>query len=718
MSDFNQILSSIKGLNKIENLNPMQIEAIKEEHSNSNLIVASQTSSGKTLVAETYSLDCIVNKNKRVIYLSPLKALASEHYKSFKRKYEHQFGIKTALSTGDLDSSSKQLSNYHMIFLTYEKLDSLIRHRAEWLSTIGLVIIDEIHMLDSDRGPTIETSIVQLKMSNQNIKFIGLSATIPNANEIAKWLDAKLIVSDYRPVTLRKGVITDNMISFDDLTKYNVDKNDGPIEDIVRDTMQKQKQLLIFSNTRTNAQSLAKKLARITKESLSQRDLLHLSNAVELDLENTTDFDTSIFNLIKSGVAFHHAGIRSEVRELIEDEFRNGKIKAIVSTPTLAAGLNLPAYRVVIQSLYRHTENGMKSIPVKEYLQMCGRAGRKGYDSEGEAIAIAKDVNEQESIFARYVYASAENVESQLGYIPMLRMIMLGLISNDTIFDDNSLVNFFNNTYYAVCFNNLEELNYKIYKVLQELIEFEFVKVKDGHIGATEIGNRVAKLYIDPLSAYNIITKLKQLEDNVTNESILMIIANTFELKPYFKIPKGLERQVFEELQLNYKEFGLTFDDITADYDIVQKFFTAIILKDWINEVGEQELIDKFDILPGIMHNKINIAKWMAYSCSELSSIIQNTIGEKMSKRIERRLEFGIKEDLVTLVELPGIGRARARKLANSSIRTISDISKADPEILANIIGSKVFKNYLEFIKVFFNNILISTPNTCKYNCY
>ncbi len=702
MNKFQELVSQIKDINNFSEFNEMQKKAINSEFEDKNIIVSSPTSSGKTLVAEIYALNTVKNKRKRVLYLCPLKALASEHYNTFKKKYSEEFDIKLALSTGDLDSSAKYLENYHIIFLTYEKLDSLVRHKSSWLNTVGLVVIDEIHMIDSDRGPTLESAIVQLKTMIPDLQIIGLSATIPNANELADWLNAKLISSEYRPVKLKKGIFNDFKTYYDDQTKAEFNSEYEELESIILDTLEKQKQAIVFANTRKSAESIAKKISKITKKILTPQELRHLQTITnKLDKENLTDFDNTIIELINNGCVFHHAGIRSELREIIEEEFKNKKIKIIASTPTLAIGVNLPAYRVLIQSLYRHTESGMRLIPVKEYLQMAGRAGRAGFDKEGEAIIFAKSEEDVEKLFEKYIFADAEEIHSQLGHIPTLRMIMLGLIANDIIYDDNSLEQFFKKTFYAKNFTELDELNYKTYKVLEELIEFGFVATENKNVKITEVGKRIAELYIDPLSAYNIIKKMDEIkEDNISYNSLLMMITNTYELKPYFKPPSALQNTLQEKLQSDYEELNLNVEELTDDWEITEKYFTQLILSDWINEISEQELIDKYNILPGILHNKITIAQWIAYAISEIAEIKQLNIVRKLANKLEKRLESGIKEDLLLLVELPNIGRIRARKLMSHNIRTVLDIRKTDHAILANILGQKIAGKLLEHLKI------------------
>ncbi len=198
----------------IEELRPAQAKAINAGlFEGKNLLVCTPTSSGKTLIAELAALNLIFHNNGKAVYIVPLKALANEKFREMKKDFGHL--IKIALSIGDADSSEPHLSKYDLIITTSEKFDSLIRHHAEWISQLKCVIVDEIHILnDVSRGPTIEIVITILKHFLKNPQIIGLSATIGNPKELAQWLDAELIVDDWRPVELKKGVYADGKIEF------------------------------------------------------------------------------------------------------------------------------------------------------------------------------------------------------------------------------------------------------------------------------------------------------------------------------------------------------------------------------------------------------------------------------------------------------------------------------------------------------------------------
>lgn len=199
---------------EIIELRPSQEKSIKKGLlQGKSLLVCTPTASGKTLIAELAALKSIAEGKGKAVYIVPLKALAAEKYRNFKKRYDNI--AKVALSIGDVDSSDSYLAEYDLIVTTSEKLDSLIRHHSPWVSGIATVVVDEIHLLnDTERGPTLEILLTILKQLLKNAQFIGLSATIGNAEELAEWLQADLIVDEWRPVKLHKGIYYEGKIEF------------------------------------------------------------------------------------------------------------------------------------------------------------------------------------------------------------------------------------------------------------------------------------------------------------------------------------------------------------------------------------------------------------------------------------------------------------------------------------------------------------------------
>ena len=196
-----------------EDLRPSQVKSVKAGlFKDKNLLVCTPTASGKTLVGELGMLNAIFNKHLKAVYIVPLRALASEKFNYFKKNYP---SLKVGIGSGDVDNTDNFLGSCDIIILTSEKFDSLIRHRASWISRIGCLVIDEIHLLnDLSRGPTLEVVITIIKTKFKDTQLIGLSATIGNSKELAEWLDAELVFDTWRPVKLKKGVYLEGEIDF------------------------------------------------------------------------------------------------------------------------------------------------------------------------------------------------------------------------------------------------------------------------------------------------------------------------------------------------------------------------------------------------------------------------------------------------------------------------------------------------------------------------
>ena len=198
----------------IAELRPSQVKSVQAGLlDGKNLLVCTPTASGKTLIAELAAVSAVLNAKGKAVYIAPLKALATEKYNDFKKRYGSF--IRVGISIGDLDSSDPYLADYDLIICTAEKLDSLIRHHAPWIRMVAVVIVDEIHVLnDPGRGPTLEILITILRRLLPKVQLIALSATIGNPEELAAWLGAELVVDSWRPVKLHQGVYREGVITF------------------------------------------------------------------------------------------------------------------------------------------------------------------------------------------------------------------------------------------------------------------------------------------------------------------------------------------------------------------------------------------------------------------------------------------------------------------------------------------------------------------------
>ena len=344
----------------IAELYPPQAECIRKGMlSGKNLLVAIPTASGKTLIAEMAMHTRIAQRGK-CLYIVPLKALASEKYDEFANK-----GVRVGIATGDFDRRDDTLGRNDIIVATSEKVDSLLRNNAGWIGEINLLVIDEIHLIDSEnRGPTLEMVIAKMRYRNPEMQVIGLSATIGNPQKLAGWLDAELVTSTWRPVDLRQGVFWNDRIHFrdGDRTVKQVSKNYEDLN-LCLDTIAEGGQCLVFVSSRRNAEAFAKRAAGAIKSEDPELAAL----AEQLNASAETEMGKSLAVCVAKGAAFHHAGLSREERKVVEAGFRKGVIKCISSTPTLAAGLNLPARRVIIRDYRRFSAGeGMQPIPASE----------------------------------------------------------------------------------------------------------------------------------------------------------------------------------------------------------------------------------------------------------------------------------------------------------------------------------------------------------------
>jgi len=549
----------------IENLHPPQMEALPHAMEGGNLLLATPTASGKSLVAYLAIMRrlLITEPGSRAFYLVPLKALANEKVAELK-EIGGAVGLEVGLAIGDRDGEQDNIDAADIIVCTTEKLDSLLRNRPELLERVSIVIADELHLLtDVHRGPTLEVVLTRLRHSQPNAQRIALSATVSNADELAAWLEAKLIESDWRPVVLHQGTLAG--------LKQTTHRSVGPGSEtaapasrillgretmrtraVLMDSIDESGQLLIFVSTRASAEKEARDLGKHVRkwleagaksaaaengsERLSEKETEELSeddNKPNLDSQNGnsltgsknksestghlvtkvetgTNFDpqkriTELDNLatqlleggaepsnisgrlataVKGGVAFHHAGLTGRQRRLVEDAFKGRILFCISATPTLAAGVNLPARRVLIRDHRRYEVRVGSQMPmsVMEIHQMLGRAGRPGFDTVGEGWIMAKHLDEENQIKEKYIDGTPEPISSKLANRtmreveddPALLTHVLAAVATGGLTDRDMLNRFFDETLLARQMN-ASELQDRIDMILSWLVEHEMI---------------------------------------------------------------------------------------------------------------------------------------------------------------------------------------------------------------------------------------------------
>ena len=695
----NKEIIAILKENEISELYPPQKDALPYALKGQNMVLSIPTASGKSLVAYLTIVNRLIHEGGKALYVVPLKALAREKYEEL--KLFEKLGLKVGISTGDLDDSDPRLTRFDIIVCTSEKADSLLRHKVTWMDKIKVLVIDEIHLIhDPTRGPTLEVIISHFKALNPKTQIIALSATIKNALELSIWLDGKLIQSDWRPVPLHEGVFFNNEIKFDNGKIQKIDSSEkNPIEMLVDNSIMNGGQVLVFVNTRRSTVSVANKLSSIIEKNLSKKDKANLDklmNSIKKELPELTSVDKKLFSCLEKGVAFHNAGLSSVQRRTVEQSFKERIIKCIVATPTLAAGINIPAQRVIIRDLWRYDPNfGMHLIPTFEYKQQAGRAGRPRYDKFGEAITIAKNEEQRDEIFNNFIISDIEPIFSKLGNQSALRMHLLSAIATNFVDSMDGIYKFIDSTFYAYQ-SDISALKDEINDAIDFLLDNGFIeRINNNNFMSTLFGNRTSSLYIDPLSALQLKKALEKSCDKKTSDlSFIHAVCSTPDVRSLYI--RSSDTWVEEKAE---KKRGVFLIEPAAASDEDYEWFlsdlkTASLIEDWIEEIHEDKIITKYSVGPGDIYNIVEMVQWLLHAAREFARMYNYNCVSEISDLI-LRAHYGCKKQLLNLVSLKGIGRIRARALFNEGFKTIGDLRGVPLKRLAQIktIGEGVAKS-------------------------
>lgn len=650
----------------IKEFNPAQKAVIESGYleDKSNYIISIPTASGKTVLGILPALKTILNGGKAV-YAAPLLSIQNEKVKEFKAFEEH--GIKVG----------KHPSNSDLSVMVFESFDALTRFSWNVLREVDTLIIDEFHMIgEYSRGPTLESAITRAKIINPSLRIIALSATLKNIDEIEQWLDGKTVEHDYRPVPLNKEVL--------DAEMFNTKNKNDVIVKIVEKAIEDNSQALSFVSTRRFTESLAtyvaKKIDKKTTKEQKQKFKQVADKLLEVPKKKGSLPTTTCLKLAEAaekGVVFHHAGLFNEQKEIIEDEFRKGNILMITATPSLMYGVNLPSKYVVIRDHTRWTSNGPASIPVFDYEQMSGRAGRPQYDDVGYSYLVAKTMDEAFDLEARYVNGEIELTNSKLIdnkdaiYKQIIAQIASSLSKN---LDD--LNDFFGKTLYGFQMENnpsmsmfaQDSLNWELESALEFLLQNGIIRATPEGLKTTDFGNLIAK------SNYAVETAVKIKEYVSTMEKLnpaemIYALAETPDL-PLISF-KG--RKSKDPVRDKLSECGL------FAVDIGNPEATAVSLIEWIDERNEYEIENAYNVYSASTRRS-------AYEASRLVKFAKNTLevfgnysNLKDMDYLSARLYYGVKEDIIPLVVgVKRLGRKRARLLMKTFGDNLSEASEKD----------------------------------------
>jgi helicase len=649
----------------ISALYPPQAQALGPVLAGESVLLACPTASGKSLVAYLALVRAAL-AGSTGLYLVPLRALAQEKFDELERF--RPLGLKVGLSMGDFDLAPKALESLDILVATSEKADALLRKGAPWLDRLGCVVADEVHLMrDPDRGPTLEVSLTRLRRLRPELQVVALSATVGNSREVADWLKARHIASRFRPVPLKSGVYRDGRITFTDLSTRELAVQGEPVPRLVRSVIEEGGSALVFVNSRKASDLLAQALVPTVRPILSPQERA-LAKAAATELAQLSEEETEgirrLSQLLPNGVAFHNASLTNPERRVVERAFRDRAVKALVATPTLAAGINLPARRVIVRDTSRYDDRiGLQApIPALEVQQMCGRAGRPGLDPFGEAVLIARNPSEEQHFFDDYLAAPPEDIRSNLASEPAMRMHLLALIASRAVGTESELERFFESTFYGHT-RPVSELAETVRSV-RAFLEGEGFLERGRALRATTFGELTSELYLDPMSAVVLRRALERAPIGVRPFALLAAISATPDLPPMFLRRDDekvlLERFVEEEPELLAKPeeepLRLAMEVFLATLK------TASVLEAWIDERPIVELTERFGIGAGDLRAKVEDAEWLLFGASRLAVRFQRRASRAIDD-LSLRVRYGVREELLDLVRLRGIGRVRGRLL-------------------------------------------------------
>lgn len=701
-----------------EDLLPLQEAAVKRKDlfGAGNLLIQAPTSSGKTFVGEMAAIHTAL-RQKQVVYLVPLKALAEEKYRSFSEKYT-AYGLKVIISTRDHRDFDGDLErgNFSIAVVVYEKLSQLLVRRPERGAEIDLVIADELEILsDTERGAGVELLLTRLLQGR--CRLIGLSAVIGGAEKLAQWMGADLLQSDQRPVELRYGVLHEGRFRY---RTYN--KPGEGVEELADACSESPEEALLLNvevfATRGESSIVfvrAKHDSRRGADRIAaQVDLPPASNAIAAlhTLEPTRSRD-SLIAVLEHGVAFHNSDLSPEERHIVEEAFRQGEALIMVSTSTLAVGLNLPARNVFVTTekwCYDERLGMPWKTPVlhMEYENMGGRAGRFGAGHEfGRSILVASSPFEHEACWRKYVEGEREHIVPQLARAP-LEDHVLRLVASRHCRSVAELVALLERTlsgcwvWAETC--SLEEVAGRVRAALHRCMEAgmlaDLSMDDDALLQATPLGLAVASKGISLATAREIHHWIAASSSRLWCEAdVLLALAST---------PDGRQAQVmlstreYDDADYPTKLKALTWDEPSeADVPLnrirasrLQPFFeevravkVSLFLLEWLDQVPIHSIEDRYNTMAGQVLAAAAQASWLLDATEAMATAMGLEGG--FSSRLgclARRVGLGLGPDLVELASDTGISRGHCLNLADAGLDEAEALLAASDAVLQRLV--------------------------------
>lgn len=717
---------------KVVSMFQWQVECLNLEgvmRNSANLVYSAPTSAGKTLVAEILAIKTVLEHKKKVLFILPFVSVVREKMFYF-QDILNANGIRVEGFMGSYNPPGG-IQKVQIAICTMEKANNIINRLLEEnrLSEIGAVVIDEMHLLgDSSRGYLLELLLTKLrymstKDPNLKIQIIGMSATLPNLNMLAKWLNAQLYTTTFRPIPLEEQVLINSEIYNNEFKmvrnlqpRPELGTDTDNILQLCLETICDNCSVLIFCPTKNWCENLSQQVALAfwklgnsgTELGQALRNQLNTEAIMEL-LEQLkrcpVGLDKILAKAVSFGVAFHHAGLTMDERDIIESAFRTGALRVLVATSTLSSGVNLPARRVIIRTPMFHG----KPIDALTYRQMIGRAGRMGKDSAGESILICQ--KNDCGVAKELLSAHLQPIESCLEGSGRLKRAVLEVIASGVASTPDDIKLFTSCTLLAM--DEAEGLSNPIDETVDFLKRNEFIRLQTAEDGssryvATGLGKACLSSSLPPEEGLALFTELEKARQCFVLETELHLI---YLVTPYSacnqwnnldwmlfldlweKLPASMKRVgdlvgVRESYIVNATR-GKIQTNTTKLYQklmIHKRFYTALALQDLVNEVPLNEVATKFNCNRGMLQSLQQSASSFAGMVTSFSRQLGWSSVEILVAQFQDRLQFGVSRDLLDLMRLPLLTGHNARALYNAGIESLVDLASSDVCCLENIL--------------------------------
>lgn len=679
-----------------------------------SLIISAPTSSGKTFCGEMAAVSSIF-KQRKVIYLIPLKAIAEEKFADFQEKYSG-LGIKIAISTRDRREYDLDLEkgDFDLGILIYEKFNQLMLKNLDLLKNIDLLIIDELQMIgDSSRGQVLELALLKILNSGYKPQIIGLSAVLGEVEGLASWLKCKLLLEHKRPVELLQGILYKGKFVY---RKHNsqeegeeefIDIESENIDEVLFPNIQKLlklgEQVLIFLKSKNETVNLALSFAEKFDGEASSSALEKLADLEETGLREKLEL------CLQKGVAFHNADLSYEERNLIEHSFLENETRVIFATSTLSMGVNLPARTVFIETLkFENGDFADKGVLVpltwNEYENMSGRAGRFGLEKDfGRSMLLANNQFHFDSLWNKYIEGKEEKLIPVLGKMD-LENILLDLISSGLAKDYSGLERILLSSYSAMSGTEISPdgglkisaTKEKISELLEEqiltsdekdrlsvttlgkAIALQGIKCETG----IQIKNKLAKgTTLEPVNWFYELLKTEDGERIYTYLSFYEIDNRIYQNK--LKGRSGRIVSLDEELR------GMLEDSAQSSLKQLSRLKLSLLFSDWITPVPINDLENEYGLRSGFISQAAQELAWLLDSASTIARVMNSENGiVKFLRDLAMQVQFGINTDMIELAKLriPGLGRDCLWKLFQKGISSKEQVKVIELDQLKKII--------------------------------